>query len=49
MQVVQGGPVSETWVQVLPLPLSDHVIAAESPSLWKRPVVEVEYPPCYCK
>lgn len=35
MQVVQGRPVSETWVQVPPLPLPDHVTSAESPSLWK--------------
>lgn len=38
MQVVQGGTVSETWVQVPTLPLSDHVTSAGSPSLWKRPV-----------
>lgn len=35
MQVVQGGPASETWVQVPPLPLPDHVTSAESLSLWK--------------
>lgn len=36
MQVVQGGPASETWVQVPTLPLPDHVTSAESLSLWKE-------------